>query len=48
LVASDCKALRKAPGAGGAASKAPMIEKRSRAQRSRLCGSDIAFKKDSQ
>ena len=48
LAASSCKALFNSPGTGGAASNEPMIEKRSRAQRSRLSGSGIAFKKLSQ
>src|SRR4030065_342514 len=45
LAESTCSAAYNAPGAGGAASKGPMIEKRRRAQRSRLCGSVGVFKR---
>lgn len=45
LAASKRNALCNSPCAGGAASKGPMIEKRSRAQRSRLGASVIVFKR---
>jgi len=45
LAASDCSAAYNSFGAGGAASKGPMIEKRRRAQRSRLFGSVGVFKR---
>ena len=48
LAASSCNAACNAFGPGGAASNGPMIEKRKRAQRSRLTESVNSFKKLSQ